>query len=136
MNARIAKKLNEEQRYQEGQAERIESIKQELLRKARTDKNKQSSKKIANLNIIKKTPLGLPPLTTEQIQELYDYYSENWEVLQVPDVRPKRQRDKDIKTRINEFVQTHPLTLDLNDKEIKTLKLELMNLCKRILMKC
>ena len=115
VNARIAKKLNEEQRYQEGQAERIESIKQELLRKARTDKNKQSSKKIANLNIIKKTRLGLPPLTTEQIQELYDYYSENWEVLQVPDVRPKRQRDKDIKTRINEFVQTHPdemLSLD------------------------
>ena len=108
VNARIAKKLNEEQRYQEGQAERIENIKRELLRKARTDKDKQSLKKIANLNIIKKTPLGLPPLTPEQIQELYDYYSESWKVLQVPDVRPKRQRDKDIKTRINEFVQTHP----------------------------
>ena len=38
VNARITKKLNEERRYQEGQAERIESIKQELLRKARTDK--------------------------------------------------------------------------------------------------
>ena len=96
VNARITKKLNEEQRYQEKQIERIETIKRELLRKARTDKNKQSSKQIANLNIIKKTPLGLPPLTTEQIQELYDYYRENWEVL------------KDIKTRINEFVQTHP----------------------------
>ena len=108
VNARITKKLNEEHRYQEKQIERIETIKRELLRKARTDKNKQSSKQIANLNIITKTPLGLPPLTTEQIQELYDYYSENWEVLQVPDVRPKRQRDKDIKTRINEFVQTHP----------------------------
>ena len=89
------------------QEERIEKIKEELLRKARTDKNRQSSKKIANLNIIKDTPPGLPPLTPEQISELYDYYKETRDVLRVPDVRPKRQRDKDFKTRINEFVQTH-----------------------------
>ncbi|WP_285959358.1 hypothetical protein, partial [Thomasclavelia spiroformis] len=72
------------------QEERIDKIKEELLRKARTDKYRQSSKQISNLKIIKDTPPGLPPLTPEQIQELYDYYSENWEVLQVPDVRPKR----------------------------------------------
>ena len=89
------------------QEERIDKIKEELLRKARTDENRQSSKQIANLNIIKDTPPGLPPLTPEQISELYDYYKETRDVLGVPDVRPKQQRDKDFKTRINEFVQTH-----------------------------
>ena len=104
VNARITNKLAEEQRYQE----RIENIKRELLRKARTDKNIQTLNKIANLKIIKDTPPGLPPLTPEQIAELYDYYKESRDVLGVPDVRPKLQRDKYIKTRINEFVQIHP----------------------------
>ena len=72
VNARIAKKLNAEQIHQEALAERIESIKKELLQKAKTHQTKQSLKQISNLQIIKTTPLGLPPLTTEQIQELYD----------------------------------------------------------------
>ena len=38
------------------QGERIDKIKQELLRKARTDKNTKSSKQISNLKIIKNTP--------------------------------------------------------------------------------
>ena len=92
---------------QMSQEERIDKTKEELLRKARTDTNRQSSKQISNLKIIKDTPPGLPPLTTEQIAELYDYYKENRDVLRVPVARPKRQRDKDLKTRINEFVQTH-----------------------------
>ena len=100
-------KENWDASHKMSQEERIDIIKEELLRKARTDKNRQSSKKIANLNIIKDTPPGLPPLTPEQISDLYDYYKETREVLRVPDVRPKRQRDKDFKTRINEFVQTH-----------------------------
>ena len=118
VNARIAKKLNAEQIHQEALAERIESIKKELLQKAKTHQTKQSLKQISNLQIIKTTPLGLPPLTTEQIQELYDYYSESWDVLRVPDVRPKHQRDKPIKTRIKEFVQTHPEEL-LSAEEFK-----------------
>ena len=118
VNARIAKKLNKERIHQEAQAERIESIKKELLQKARTHQTKQSLKQISNLQIIKNTPLGLPPLTPEQIQELYDYYSESWDVLRVPDSRPKHQRDKPIKTRIKEFVHTHPEEL-LSPEEFK-----------------
>ena len=118
VNARIAKKLNAEQIHQEALAERIEGIKKELLQKAKTHQTKQSLKQISNLQIIKTTPLGLPPLTTEQIQELYDYYSESWDVLRVPDVRPKHQRDKPIKTRIKEFVHTHPEEL-LSPEEFK-----------------
>ena len=56
VNARIAKKLNAEQIHQEALAERIESIKKELLQKAKTHQTKQSLKQISNLQIIKTTP--------------------------------------------------------------------------------
>ena len=80
VNARIAKKLEVEQIHQDEvtqkQIERIKSIKQKLLHKARTHKDKRKPDQIAELKIIKDTPPGLPPLTPEQIAELYKYYSD------------------------------------------------------------
>ena len=61
------------------QEERIDKIKEELLKKARKHKYKKEPDQIADLKIIKDTPPGLPPLNPEQIGELYDYYSENWD---------------------------------------------------------
>ena len=144
VNNRLKELIHEQQILEQERQLKLQQLyemaREELLQKVRNNKNESSKDTIIGLKIME-------PLTPEMREELYKYYKENWDASRQMSQEERIDKIKEEllrKARTDKNRQSLKqigmcyvfLMPDRNDKEIKTLKLESMNLCKLIVMKC